>query len=194
MFDALEKLDQDLFLYLNGIHADWLDFPMVLATTPLFWLPVYVLLFYMIFKKFKTVKAITFVILGLLVTIACADLVSTRVFKKQVKRYRPSHHSVIGPQTHVLPNLKGEIYRGGKYGFVSGHSANFFGIAFYMFLVFEKRSRFLWLFLWAGLIAYSRIYLGVHYPADIIGGLMVGVGGGSIAFLVFKWLNQKFAL
>ena len=152
------------------------------------------LFFYWVFKHQKTAWRIVITILGLALTITIADMVSYRVFKKGVKRYRPSHHLVIGPQTHVLPGLDGNIYRGGKYGFVSGHSANYFGIALFMFLVTGKRKSRRWLFAWAAIIAYSRIYLGVHYPGDIIGGMMVGLGGAALSYYIADYAVRRFQL
>ncbi|MEO0403415.1 MAG: phosphatase PAP2 family protein [Bacteroidota bacterium] len=194
MFEQLEKWDQDLFLFLNGLHVDWLDWPMVLISEPLAWIPVYLLFFYWVFKHQKTAKRIAITVLGLALTITIADMVSYRVFKKGVKRYRPSHNTIIGPKTHVLPGLDGEIYTGGKYGFVSGHSANYFGIALFMFLATGRKRKRTWLFLWAALIAYSRIYLGVHYPGDIVGGMLIGLGGASLSYFIADYFVRRFNL
>lgn len=191
IFDTIEQLDQELFLFLNQLNMEVLDFPMFLISWPLFWLPVYVFFFYVLSKRFPKLKSILLALLCLGVCIAGADSISTRGFKKTVKRYRPTHHLEIGPQTHTVLNFDGNEYRGGKYGFISGHAANFFGITTFFFLLFGKRRKYLWFFAWAGLIAYSRIYLGVHYPLDIVGGIMAGLFMGFVSFRLFQFLHAK---
>lgn len=191
MFEYLEQKDQALFLFLNGKHVDWLDLPMVLISEPLFWLPVYILFFVWFWRRFRSWKGMALAIVAIGLTVTFADMTSTRAFKKTFKRYRPSHHTTIGPQTHVIENLEGEIYRGGKYGFISGHSANFFGIACCVFLLMGKPISKWWLFVWAGLIAYSRIYLGVHYPSDILCGAIVGIACGAVAFKIADLISRK---
>ena len=110
------------------------------------------------------------------VIIALSDGISSGIIKDSVKRYRPSHNNEISNQIHVYTEANGNEYRGGQYGFVSSHAANCFAVALFVFLLLKRKSKqWGWLFLWASIVAYSRIYLGVHYPADVLGGAFVGV-------------------
>lgn len=124
----------------------------------------------------------------LAVLIAFTDQSSNRV-KHHVKRYRPTHNIEIGEKVHILHD-----YRGGKYGFFSGHSANCFGIAMLLFLVFSNKP--LWFrsifFVWAAITAYSRIYLGVHYPSDIFVGFLVGLFWGFVVFKLIQFTFKKY--
>ena len=159
MFESLKLLDRDLFLFLNGRHSTLTDELMFYISQVWVFFPLFAYWLYLIFKKYgwkKTLLMTAF--LGLL--IALTDQSSNQV-KHGVKRYRPTHNLEIMEQVHILHD-----YRGGQYGFFSGHSANCFGIAMLLFLVFSKRSILFRssFFLWAAVTAYSRIYLGVHYP------------------------------
>lgn len=183
MIERLEKLDQQLFLFLNGLHQDWLDQFMIWMSEPLFSIPVYLAVFYAIKVNYGwrvalwTVMAVSMVVL-------LADGISTRIFKYGFQRWRPCHNVEIADMVYLLKEGCG-----GKYSFVSGHATNFFGLAtFFSFMLHEKMK---WitpiLLLWAGIIAYSRIYLGVHYPADILGGAILGI---FIGWLVYRFFNN----
>ena len=191
MLDILEAFDIRLFEFLNVLHADWMDMPMYLISWPWTWVPVYAYFFFLIFKNFKNWKNIILVFLGLGISLACTDLISVRVFKNQIQRYRPTKNLEIKDKVHVVNDFRGNPYRGGQFGFVSSHAANFFGIATYFFLLFGKQKKHGLFFLWAAIIAYSRIYLGVHYPADIVGGAIIGIASGGLAWWLMNASSRK---
>lgn len=182
MIDWLKEIDRDLFLWLNGLHHPWLDPVMYYMSSEFVWIPVYILMLWLIAKTYN--KAVMFwTLLGIALVVTIGDRVSVELFKNVFQRYRPSRNLEIGPLVHIVND-----YRGGLYGFVSSHATNFFGIATFVFLLLKKafpKGAYLVL-LWAALIAYTRIYLGVHYPADIFVGGLLGAGIGGGVFLLFK--------
>ena len=116
-------------------------------------------------------------------------------FKDIFLRFRPTHNIEIKEIIHTYIKSNGEEYRGGLYGFVSSHAANFFALSTYLYLVFKEQSRW-WslIFVWSIIIAYSRIYLGVHYPLDVIGGALLGISIGYLVdkvLTIFNPLNEK---
>jgi undecaprenyl-diphosphatase len=115
---------------------------------------------------------------GLLVTFC--DQISTNVFKYGFERLRPSHNPVIREMVHLVNNN-----RGGLYGFVSSHATNSFGLAMLVSLIFRNKWLGFFIFSWAFLNAYSRIYLGLHYPGDIVGGMLLGLLIGKIIYELF---------
>lgn len=175
MLETLERWDQQLFLFLNGLNAEALDGVMFVLTKGWFWTPVFAFLLWKLWKRFPTAKSYMVLLISVGLTVTASDMLSTRALKHQVKRYRPTHHLEIGPQVHTVTDFSGQEYRGGKYGFVSSHATNFFAIAMFSFVLLGKRRRYWWLFAWAALVSYTRIYLGVHYPGDILGGALLGI-------------------
>jgi undecaprenyl-diphosphatase len=161
---------------------------MWLISQPYFWLPLFVFFIFLLKRKFKTNKGTIIGVLAILLAVGMADFVATWGFKHQIKRYRPTHHAEIGPQVQTVTNFSGEEYRGGKYSFISGHSTTFFAIATTLFLLLDKARKLRWLFLWAALVAYSRIYLGVHYPSDIFVGAITGILIGNIVMRLHKYI------
>lgn len=184
MIEKLEEWDRQLFLFLNGLHVDWLDQPMYWMSNEYVWIPLYLFLLWLIAKTYNW-KIALLTLLGIAIVITIGDRTSVEVFKEGFERYRPSRNFEIRDQVHTVNN-----YRGGQYGFVSSHATNFFGIATFLFLVLRRRlpQAGPWLFFYAALIAYTRIYLGVHYPGDIIGGAILG---SLVAILVF-WAFNRF--
>jgi undecaprenyl-diphosphatase len=122
--------------------------------------------------------------------VLCTDTGSVLLFKNTVQRLRPSHVAELQDRIHLLVGDDGQFYRGGRFGFVSSHASNHFGIAVFMTGVLAGAPR--WaapaLFAWAALIAYSRIYLGVHYPGDVLVGGAYGALVGAICYLLFQRL------
>lgn len=180
--NALAELDTQLFLFLNRLHFDWLDGPMVAITQMWIWIPVYVLLIVWAIRLYG--KRNWWFFLSLIILLLCSDQLSSHVCKPLFQRLRPCYN----------PNLQSLIYlpnglAGGRFGFVSSHAANTFSVATFLTLIFRKHhpnAAFI-LYSWAFLSSYSRIYMGYHYPGDIIAGAFLGI---LVGFLVWK-LQQK---
>lgn len=166
----LNNWDHQLFLFLNSLHVDWLDPVMIFITSELGWLPLYAVLVYLVFRKYKWQGL--WVVLGVAATIALSDQISAHVFKPIFQRLRPCYDPLIEELVY-LPKGK----PGGHYGFISSHAANTFALATYIWLVLKKFYKNIgWvMFPWAALVSYSRIYVGVHFPGDIICGAALGV-------------------
>jgi undecaprenyl-diphosphatase len=188
MFDKLELLDRELFLAINGFHAPVFDSLMYYVSQIWVFAPVFVYWLYMVFNRYGLKKLLILIgFLGLLVLLTDQ---TSNITKHAIKRYRPTHNLEIQSQVHTVND-----YKGGMYGFFSGHSTNTFGVAMLLFLIFSKesivfRAAF---FAWAAITAYSRIYLGVHYPSDIFVGFIVGLFWGYVVYrLIQYFFKQQF--
>lgn len=185
MIEYLDHLDKSLVLFLNGFHSPFWDNVMWFLTKTKGSIAVYVLLVYAIFKKFK-IKGL-WVLLGVALVIVLADQTSVHLFKNVFERLRPSHNPDLAGLLHHVNN-----YKGGQFGFVSSHATNTFGVAAFLGLVFRNRTTGGLLFLWAAIVSYTRIYLGVHYPGDILGGALLGILIGYLVWLLLKIKAIKF--
>lgn len=180
MLESLIDIDKKLLLAINSWHTPWLDQLMIALTNGLYWLPFFLLVIGMIIYKYRwhSVAIIGYVIL----VIILADQISAALLKPLVARLRPSHDPDIKDLVHLVNN-----YRGGLYSFVSSHAANSFGVATFLFLRIRGQLNWIWvMFLWAVIFSYTRLYLGVHFPLDIICG---GILGAILAYLVFLLSN-----
>jgi undecaprenyl-diphosphatase len=183
--DFLLELDRDAFLFLNSLNTSWLDVVMPWITRTESWIPLYVFLIYLVIKDYR--KNSWAVLLGVALTIVLADQVTGHLMKPYFERLRPSHDPSLAGLVHIVDG-----YRGGSYGFASGHAANTFGVATFVVVALSGHRWVRWLFLWAALMTYSRIYLGVHYPGDIIVGAMVGIIAALIMLSVTLYLLRRF--
>jgi undecaprenyl-diphosphatase len=183
MISWLSEIDTKLFLFLNGINSPFWDVIMFRFSGNLVWIPIYALILFLLYKKFG-IKGFWF-LLGAALVIIIADQGSVHLFKNVFQRLRPCHNPDLSQVVHIVNRC------GGKFGFVSSHAANTFGIAMLMHLAIRKTWFSSLVFAWAGIVAYSRIYLGVHYPGDVIGGALFGVACGWLVFILLKYLGQK---
>lgn len=164
-----------MFLVLNGWHTGWLDTVMVAITQMWPWIPIYLLLLYLVFKQYG--KRGWWILLGVAVVILCSDQLSAHVCKPLFHRLRPCFNPELEGLVHLPKGLPG-----GRYGFVSSHAANTFAVAAFLTAALHKRYHHVgwWLYAWALVSSYSRIYVGVHYPGDILAGAILGVLVGLI--------------
>ena len=182
IIDSLKLWDTNLFLFLNGLHSSFFDEFMYVFSEKLTWIPLYISVLYIIIKFWKS-KSL-WVILALVLCIVISDQVSSGLIKDLVQRPRPSHAENLKGLVHLVYN-----YSGGRFGFVSSHAANAFGFALLSSLLFKNRIYTLSIFCWAILTAYSRIYLGVHYPLDVLGGILVGTLDAILCFWTLRKLR-----
>ena len=185
--------DRRLLVWLNSFHADWLDPIMYYTSQTFFWLPLYLFLIWLIVKDFK--KEWWVPIIGIVITIVLADQITASVMKPFFARLRPSQEPSLQGIVHLVRDYRGEIYTGGLYGFASSHAANTFATATFFTLILRSRHRWIgWLFVWAAAMTYTRIYLGAHYPGDILVGMIVGVLCGLIGFKIHQAIMRKITL
>lgn len=191
--ETLEQLDRELFLWLNSLHADWLDAPMWVMSQAYGTLPLFGILLVYIAKKYNWRYALGS-LLGLIIVITLSDRISVELFKEVFLRWRPTHNLEIKDLVHTVTNFAGDEYRGGRYSFVSSHATNFFGAAMFYWTIMrpDKKRMMIIIFGWAALVCYSRIYLGVHYPGDILCGATLGcIIGWSVAKLFARFLAPR---
>ena len=182
----LNEVDTTLFLAGNGNHTLFMDKVMWFISGKLEWIPFYLLLTAMLYQKLGLRKCIV-ALLGVASLIALADMTCSAVIRPAVCRMRPSC-----PDNPIYPlvNLVND-YHGRRYGFPSCHGANTLGLALYLSFLFKKRAITIWLIVWSVVVSYSRIYLGVHYPGDILAGYCIGA---AYAVLVYRIVTLIFNL
>jgi len=184
MIERIDQIDRSLFLFLNGMHSSFWDGVMWWISGNKSWILLYVLILAWLTWKYKRRMLILVFLIAL--TITLTDQLSVHLFKNVFQRLRPCHNAQIASLVHLVHN-----YCGGAYGFISSHAANTFGIAI-LSAGLLKNKYFSWfIFAWASLVSYSRIYLGVHYPGDILGGAVLGLLIGWSMLCLFHLTERK---
>lgn len=178
----LIQFDKQLLLCLNGSDCLWLDNLMWYVSKTGTWTFMLLALLYLVVRRDNWRATVSF-LLCFVLCIVLADQISSSIIKPLVMRPRPTHDAVIGSMVDVVRG-----YRGGQFGFVSSHAANTFAVVTLLSLVVRRRALTLITFFWAMLVSYSRVYLGVHYPGDILCGGVLGVFVGWAMFRLYLCL------
>ncbi len=187
MIDWLEQIDRQVVLSVNGLHTPFLDQVMWLISSRLIWIPFYIFLLILVYRSKKTVPTILFLV-SILLLVVVSDYLSVHAFKEVFQRYRPSHNLLLIDKLHFYKLSNGQFYKGGQYGFISSHAANFAAITTF-FILYMREVKVKWMFFIPMiLVGFSRIYLGVHYLSDILVGYLYG---GILAYIFFKLVFYK---
>ena len=184
MISWLDSLNYYFFFLINGIGYKEIDPLMLFVSNKIVWAPLYVFVLYFLYKKYK--KYILKIIASIAILIFFADSGSVHIFKNQIKNKRPCHIESIQEKIRLVSDDCGS-----KYGFISSHAANHFAIAFFIYFLFRNKKTFFFLYSWAAIIGFSRVYLGVHFPIDIIGGMFWGLFVSLLVYKLLKlWTNE----
>ena len=197
--DYLIHIDQQWLLAINGWHSEWADILMWYISKSTTWLPLYALLVGLIVYRFgilspslcregrrgSSLLRVLIILAGFAVAVGVSDFVSSGIIKPWVCRLRPTHEPALAGMLHLVNG-----YTGGMYGFVSSHAANTMACALLFALLYRNKYATVGLMLWVALNCYSRMYLGVHYPADIIGGLAIGALMATLTYGMVRRLVE----
>lgn len=187
LFDQLIAFDKQLLLQVNGSESLYLDRLIRILTNAVTWIPLYISLFYIVIRNNETAAKILLVLAGAGLCVFFAGSLDDMIVKPTVARWRPTHDPEIGLLVDIVDG-----YRGGKYGFFSAHAANTFSIAVYFCWLVRSKLLSLALVLWSFTNCYTRLYLGVHYPGDILVGLTWGfIVGTAVYFLIRRFTPGK---
>jgi undecaprenyl-diphosphatase len=183
----IERLDQQLFLFLNSINSPFWDNIMFALSGRLIWAPLYLVILFVLWKKLK--RKMLILIPVIIVAVALCDQISVHLFKEVFQRLRPCHEPSLEGMIHLV---RGQC--GGQYGFVSSHATNSFNVALLSLLFIRKRWFTIAILLWAALVSYSRIYLGVHYPGDVLCGALLGSAIGYATWFTYNYIDREYLI
>lgn len=183
-WQALIDLDKQLLLWFNGSQSLYLDSLVRTLTNALTWIPFYLTLFYVVIKNNENMQKILLVLASAGLCVLIAGTIDDTIVKPTVARWRPTHDPQIGLLVDIVDG-----YRGGNYGFFSAHAANTFSIAIFFWWLVRSRLLTTAMVIWSLTNCWTRLYLGVHYPGDILCGLCWGACAGSLAY----WLYLRMA-
>jgi undecaprenyl-diphosphatase len=179
----IEQLDQQFFLFLNSHNSPFWDSVMYFLSMKLVWAPLYLAILIYLGIKYK--RKILVILIFIIIAVALADQISVLI-KNSVDRLRPCHEPALQGLVHLV---KGKC--GGAYGFVSSHAANSFNVALLSLMFINRKWYSVSIVIWASLISYSRIYLGVHYPADVLFGALIGSLIGWSIYRFYEAFDKK---
>ena len=193
MLEQLLHIDTEILLAINGWHAPWADTLMWIISAKATWIPLYVLLIGLLIWRYRKpaptsvkwlqrVPACVVMIVVIALAVGAADFIASGILKDLVARPRPTRVPELEGVLHIVNG-----YRSGQYGFASSHAANTMACALLFSLIWRNKIATCGLMLWVAANCYSRMYLGVHYPTDILGGLMIG----TLTALVGYWVLRR---
>lgn len=179
---TLIDFDSQLFMMLNGSDSSFVDDIMMVITNGITWIPLYIALLLLVIKNNESMTQIVIFTSCAIGCVLLSTIAADFIAKPLVERWRPSSDPLIKYAVDVVDD-----YRPGKYGFFSAHAANTFSLALYLSLWVKNRLFSFAIISWSLLNCYSRIYLGAHYPSDVVVGLLVG----AIIAVLFYLLSRK---
>ena len=177
IIQSLADTDQSLFLYLNSFHNTFWDYFMTAFTGKFIWVPMYATILYVLLKNYDW-KTVLLCVIAIALVITFADQVCATLIRPWVQRPRPANEA--SPIVDLVYIVNGR--RGGRFGFPSCHASNSFGLAFFLIFLFRKRWLSLFICCWAIVNCYTRIYLGLHYPGDLLVGMLIGACGAALMY------------
>lgn len=200
MFDALfltgdgfaswlEAVDKQMLLTLNGSDSLYLDSVATMLTNPYTWIPLYLSLFYIVLKSNENVQKVLMVMGAAALCVVLAGMVDDMIVKPTIARWRPTRDPEIGMLVDIVDG-----YRGGRYGFFSAHAANTFSIAIFFCWLVRCRLLSLALITWSFINCWTRLYLGVHFPGDILVGLLWGFLVGTLVYYLYFRVSRRFSI
>jgi undecaprenyl-diphosphatase len=186
MLEHILTYERSLFFALNGSPYGWMDEFFFTHSGFIVWLPLVAFILFTVAYK-QPPREILLIILGVALVVLLCDQFTSGFCKPFFHRFRPTHHPDFMTEVATVHD-----YRGGLYGFISGHACNSFGVALFFSLLFRNRL-FTWSAMtWATLNAYSRIYLGVHFISDIVAGTLCGLLFGWIVYRLYRWVRRRW--
>ena len=178
--------DRDIFLFINGLHSPYWDSVMTICSNRYTWIPLYLSFIYIMFRNFPTkVNIICLLVVALIITLS--DQVTATLLRPWIGRLRPAN--LCSPIVNMVHIVNG--YRGGKFSCPSAHAANHWAFTFFIIYLFRRHTLSAFMVLWALTVCYSRLYLGVHYPFDILFGMFIGFLSASVVYYIFQRLRGQ---